>query len=131
MSMIALLAALALIYIAAGVISARFALIYIRPPLLRLVLASFICALFFSVGLVVGRIIVPGPTLILFIGLLYEVATKPLCTPTSEGCNPELGSQFFVFVPFLFQWAIWLGIFSGFHFRRCSATRADPDQDGA
>jgi hypothetical protein len=96
---------LAAAYVALGILLTVIA--YRLPKRLptKILLASFVCALFFSVSIIVWRIVViPYPTLAVLI-LLIADQFNPNYDPTGDNASV------LVAVPFLIQWAAWLGIF--------------------
>ncbi|AKJ30918.1 hypothetical protein [Caldimonas brevitalea] len=103
-------------YAAVGALAGAWVYRHVADPALRVLGASFVWALFFSLSLVVDRLPIPRPTLL----LLMVVAQDWLVTLWQEGCpysartcHPRHEGDFVVLAPLLLQWMVWLiGVFA-------------------
>jgi hypothetical protein len=94
-------------YIVLGVFVAALAYRIPKRPSTKVLVASFVSALFFSASIISWRIVVlPFPTLIVIVLWMADVIAEQF----GPGYDSKPATVYFV-LPFLIQWTVWWGIF--------------------
>jgi len=94
-------------YVVLGVFLAVLAYRLPKRPSTKVLVASFVSALFFSVSIISWRIVVlPFPTLIVIVLWTADVIAEQF----GSGYDSKPATVYFA-LPFLIQWAVWWGIF--------------------